>query len=626
MTDELLQRMARASTWDADAKTAQVVLSTDADVGDGFILEHSREAIRWPERPIPVVLDHRREVAAVAGAVSDLQLQRTEGGGNALVGTLTLDGPAAAQAEPLLRTGAARWSIGARVHEIRRDVGQQIARAVSWSIGHLALVVEPADMAAITRSVHPETPMENVQPIQDPPIEGDQTVTREAAPAPAPAPAPTPVPVAAVSPEDAELKRELKIRRAAMAAGLSEDKTAEILRSGVSVDDAQIQIVRELRIRHEGADQGAIAHPARVTVTRDSGDTLMRGIEAGLTARVMPGKAGDKDLAREYRSYTLLELTRMYLENRGVNTRGMTKTELVTRGFHSTSDFPLLFSNLAGKSLDAAYQEEPHTWRPLARQRNLPDFKNASDLVVAGDLTPEPLLEGGEYKAGTLQEAQHQWKLATYARRVTVSRQAIINDDLSALERVPELLGRGFRRLESNMIWELITGNAVTSVDGLQLFHGDHNNTGGNEAIGVEGFNLGRQTMRKQTDIAGNRVNLAPNYMIVPTDLEATALQFLYPTGFAPAARIGEDGPVTVQTAGIQLIVEPRLDDSATTWYLAAGPGAVEGIVYGYLAGEEGPTVTTTEKRDPDGVELLARFDFGCAVKDYRFIYRNLGD
>jgi hypothetical protein len=305
-----------------------------------------------------------------------------------------------------------------------------------------------------------------------------------------------------------------------------------------------------------------------------------------------------------------------------VNTRGMSKTELVARGFHSTSDFPLLFSNLAGKTLDAAYAEEPHTWRPIARQRNLPDFKNANDLIVAGALTPEPLLEGGEYKAGTLQEAQHTWKLATYARKVTLTRQAIINDDLSAMERVPEMLGRGFRRLESNLIWELITGNAICSVDGEALFDSTHNNSS-SQTITTTGFNAARKAMRKQTDIAGNTINLTPSYMMVPTDLEATALQFLFPTGFAPAARTGDAGPaVSVQTAGIQLIVEPRLDGSATTWYLAASPGAVEGIVYGYLAGEEGPTVTTTEKRDPDGVELLARFDFGAAVKDFRGFFR----
>jgi hypothetical protein len=74
---------------------------------------------------------------------------------------------------------------------------------------------------------------------------------------------------------------------------------------------------------------------------------------------------------------------------------------------------------------------------------------------------------------------------------------------------------------------------------------------------------------------------------------------------------------------GIELIVEPRLDGAADVWYLAASPGSVEGIVFGYLAGEEGPTVTTNEKRDPDGVELLARFDFGAAVKDFRGFYRS---
>jgi hypothetical protein len=299
----------------------------------------------------------------------------------------------------------------------------------------------------------------------------------------------------------------------------------------------------------------------------------------------------------------------------------MSKTELVTRGFHSTSDFPLLFSNLAGKTLDAAYQEEPHTWRPLARQRNLPDFKQSSDLILASAMVPELLLEGGEYKAGTLVEGQHTWRLATYAKKITLTRQAIINDDLSAMEEVPDMFGRGFRRLESNIIWALITGNAVTSVDSLSLFNTAHNNSSA-QTINTAGLNAAKKAMRKQTDLAGNTINLTPSYMMVPTDLEATALQFLFPNGFMANTRTGENGPVTVQSAGIELIVEPRLDGSATTWYLAASPGSVQGIVYGYLAGEEGPTVTTNEKRDPDGVELLARFDFGAAVKDYRGFFR----
>jgi hypothetical protein len=142
-----LQRMAQATSWDDKARTARVVLSTDANVGDGVVLLHTRQAIQWPERPVPVVLDHRREVASVIGAVSDLALEPLNGG-TALVGRLQIDGPAADQALPLLRTGAARWSIGARVLRSVREVGTELVKATSWAIGHLSLVVEPADLTA----------------------------------------------------------------------------------------------------------------------------------------------------------------------------------------------------------------------------------------------------------------------------------------------------------------------------------------------------------------------------------------------------------------------------------------------------------------------------------------------
>jgi hypothetical protein len=440
---------------------------------------------------------------------------------------------------------------------------------------------------------------------------------------------PTPAPAApAVDTElqrtASELRRERDLLRLGQEAGLTTEQTDELIRSGKTMQECSREAVRLMRLRLEG--NTVIGHPARVEVTRDSGDTLLRGIAAGLEARVRPGtlKGDEAELGREFRSYTLLELARQYLESRGTNTRGMSKTELVTRGFHSTSDFPLLFSNLAGKTLDAAYMEEPHTWKAIARQNNLPDFKQANDLIVAGGLTPELLLEGGEYKAGTMVEGQHTWRLATYARKITLTRQAIINDELSAMARLPEMMGRGFRRLESNIVWGLITGNAVTSVDGQVLFHATHNNFAASAAsINTAGINALRKLMRKQTDLAGNTINITPSYMIVPTDLEAAALQFLFPNGFMANTRGGENGPVTVQSAGIELITEPRLDGAASIFYMAAAPTSVEGIVYGYLAGEEGPTVTTTEERDPDGVELKARFDFGAAVKDFRFIARS---
>lgn len=449
------------------------------------------------------------------------------------------------------------------------------------------------------------------------------TATPEAAPAITPAAqAVETAPVASnESATVAALRRESDIRRCAAQANLSADVVQGFVDGGKPFSDVALEIVTAHAAVVEGRASGA-GHPARVSVTRDSGDTLIKGIGEMLYARINPGvEIGE--IGRQYRGYSLLECVRIFADSRGISTAGRSRSELVALAMHSTSDFPLLFSNLAGKSLDAAYQEEPHTWKTLARQRNLPDFKNANDLVVAADLAPEQLLEGGEYKAGTLKEAQATWKLLTYARKVVISRQAIINDDLSALERVPEYLGRGFRRLESNLVWGLITGNAVTSVDGVALFHANHANTGSG-AIGIAGFNAAKKAMRKQTDISGAIVNLSPDYLIVPTDLEATALQFLYPSGYSPTSLTGASGP-NVYAGSAQLIVEPRLDGSATQWYAATAPSRVESLVYGYLADEPGPTITPVPERDPDGLTLLARFDFGTAIKDYRGWYRSSG-
>jgi len=634
--EQTIQRMALVApnSWNEETRTATVVISTDADVGDGFQLLHSAEAIRWPTRPLPMDYDHKRSSDSIWGAVTDLSLQRKENGVTELIGTVVVDGPAAAVdiALPRLRTGSARFSVDARIYRTREDRSSNLLVATDWEPNLVSLVPIGQDTHAVMRG-----DQLNTNPAS-PPMTDDNKAGGDPAPIDAQRADSTPIPAApAVDTElqrtAAELRRERDLLRLGQDAGLTAEQTDELIRSGKTVTECSREAMRLMRLRLEGGDVRAengpapIGHPAQVQVTRDSGDTLTRGIAAGLEARVRPGvlKGEDAELSREFRGYTLLEMTREYLESRGVNTRGMSKTELVQRGFHSTSDFPLLFSNLAGKTLDAAYQEEPHTWRPIARQRNLPDFKNANDLLVAGSLTPELLLEGGEYKAGTLVEGQHTWRLATYARKITLTRQAIINDDLSAMERVPELLGRGFRRLESNIIWGLITGNAVTSVDGVALFNAAHNNMAGSTlTISTTGFNTAKKAMRKQTDQAGNTINLMPSFMMVPTDLESTALQFLFPSGFAPSARTGDNGPVVnAQTANMQLIVEPRLDGAADVFYLAAGPGQVEGIVYGYLAGEEGPTVTTNEKRDPDGVELLARFDFGAAVKDFRGFYRS---
>lgn len=628
-----LQRMAllAPNSWDEETRSAVIVISTDADVGDGFQLVHTTEAIRWPARPLPADYDHLRSSESIWGAVTDLSLERAADGTNQLVGKVVVDGPPAAMdlALPRLRTGSARFSVDARIYAWAEAPGG-LLMATEWEPQLVSLVAAGQDTHAVMRgTISPmETPMtDDIQ------AGGDPVIETPAAPAAAaePVACAAPQPEADESVQRAAEKLELVVRRAASEAKLPEETVQRILSEnrGRSQVDAITAVVREHRIAVEAMAPVHAGHPARVAVTRDSGDTIVRAFSDELHRRA--GLVNEPtEIGKQALGLTMLEMCRSYLDSRGINPVGLSKNELVQRAFHSTSDFPNLFANVANKTLLTAYAEETQTWAPLARQRNLPDFKQVNDLQIAGQIVPEKILEGGEYKSGTLTEGKATWNLATYGKRIAVTRQAIINDDLSSLTRVPELLGRGCRLLESNMVWDLLTNGAngaTVSLDGQALFAAGHNNTisGGSSVIGIAGMDAAKVKLRKQADLAGNRLNLSPAYLVVPVELETTALQFLYPTGYAPTSLTGNSGPNPF-AQGVQLIVEPRLsDDSTAYWYLTSSPNRVEMITYGYLAGEAGPTITTTEKRDPDGVELLVRMDFGCTLSDYRGFVRSAG-
>lgn len=623
----------RPVTADETARTVELIIASEAPIG-GMVLRCAADAVEMGPAPVPVLLDHSSSIDRMAGRLTDVRFE----GGKMIGRAQFTDAPASETGWQLARSGCA---VSVQALFSSADVGPLSADADlvrHWRLGHAALVPQGADGACLTRSKTNSPPqMEDLKQTGESPVAAAPEVAIERAAEPVAAVAgmdEAKAQLEALRAETLELKRENRVRDAAGQMGLTAEQVAEILQvtRGKAIDESVMEVVRRHRVAVETANPVHAGHPARTPlgVTRDEGETLVRSFNDELERRAGLVTA-PTEIGRASLGLTALEMCRSYLQSRGVNTSGMSKNQVVARAFHSTSDFPLLFENVASKTLLAAYAEEPQTWAPLARQRNLPDFKQVSDYQIAGQIVPQEIKEGGEYKAGTVKEGKATWNLSTFGRKIQLTRQSIINDDLDALSRVPEMLGRGCRLLESNKVWELITTGslgATVSLDGKALFHADHNNTfsGATSVIGIAGMDSAKLKLRGQTDLAENQLNLAPAYLLVPLELETTALQFLFPTGYAPAALTGSAGPNPF-AGGVQLIVEPRLStDSPLMWYLTSSPNRVEMITYGYLAGEVGPTITQTENRDPDGVELLVRMDFGCTLSDYRGFVRSKGE
>ncbi|MFZ9061660.1 MAG: hypothetical protein ACO218_10625, partial [Steroidobacteraceae bacterium] len=271
MDHQQIQRMAllAPNSWNEETRTATIVISTDADVGDGFQLLHTNEAIRWPKRPLPTDYDHKRSSDTIWGAVTNLSLQRNDEGITELIGEVVVDGPAAAMdiALPRLRTGSARFSVDARIYRHREDRANNLLVATDWEPNLVSLVPIGQDTHAVMRG--DQKPMINPA---DPPMTEDLTkaggdpapIDAQRSAEPSPQPQPVPAADTELQRTAAELRRERDLLRLGQEAGLTAEQTDELIRSGKTVTECSREAVRLMRIRLEGGDVRAADGPAAI--------------------------------------------------------------------------------------------------------------------------------------------------------------------------------------------------------------------------------------------------------------------------------------------------------------------------------------------------------------------------
>lgn len=639
MSTDLLQTRAMFApdTVNVDERTVDVVWTTGAQVkrSDWARGDYIEELSLRPDhvrldrlnKGAPLLDSHENwSLRSVLGVVESAWLNGKEG-------RATVRFSKRAEVEPIfqdVRDGILRnISVGYRKHKTERDETgtTPVERAIDWEPYELSLVAIPADAAAQVRSeespnMNPETALTQDSPMdetrmQEAPAEArgaeaavtteTQVETRAAAPA---------VDVEAV--RAGERRRVTDIMDACRKAGLDGGFAEKLIADGTPIDGARAAIIDAMAERQKSQPQ--TLH-GRVDVTTDHGEKRAEAMLHALEAR-SGFRKWDEGGAREYLGTTLLDMARECVERSGVSTKGMTKDELAGRAMHSTTDFPLLLTSIQRVTLKAAYAEERQTWQPLARQDNLPDFRDMSVMEVGGQILPEELREGGEYKAGTISETKGSWKLSEYGKKLVVGRRLIINDNLGYITRAIQVLGRGVAVFEANQMWGLITTGslgATCMMDSKALFHADHANTG-TGVIGEASISDARQKMRNQKSFDGTPLYVTPQYILIPTTLE-TAFDKFNTTIVA-----NQTSNVNIFSGYLQKIVEPRLDAKSTTQFYVVGdyPG-VDKLVYGYLDGEGGPSIESVSGRDPDGVTVYLRHSFGCTVPQHQWIYRSTG-
>jgi ATP-dependent protease ClpP protease subunit len=455
---------------------------------------------------------------------------------------------------------------------------------------------------------------------------------------PAADPTPAIVPLAAASPAVAKLAelKEADIK----AAALTEEhaRRAEIravfqpFMAHAGVESMMNQYLDNPQIGIETARASLLQSIARnseplggglVMTTEDEYDKFKTAAKSGLMIRA--GLTAN-DRSNEFRGYSLLELARASLHRMGVKTQGMDKMAVVAAAFtHSSSDFDSLLADVANKSMLKGYEEAEETFQRWTSKGTLPDFKAARRV----DLNTFPALpvvgEGAEYKYVTVGDRGETIQLATYGSLFSITRQAIINDDLDAFTRVPNKMGRAAIRTVGNLVYAVLTGNPNMS-DGVALFHADHSNlsTGVISSANVDALGT---LLARQKDATGNTLNLEMAYLIVPRTLKGAALQVANSEFEVGASSTTKSNTVpNIVRGAFEVIADARLDATSTAvHYAVANPNMHDTIEVAYLDGNESPTLEQQGGWTVDGVEFKVRMDAGVKALDWRGMARTSG-
>ena len=425
----------------------------------------------------------------------------------------------------------------------------------------------------------------------------------------------------------AERERADNIKKDVEIAGLDQGFAETLIKDDCSEDQARQRILAKMKESNPPVGAG------RIQMGRDDQEKFRSAVVDGLAHRIGVRNEQPAEGFESFKAASIENIARQCLERNGTDTRALTSRDQVARevlrqsasGGFSTDDFSSIFLDVANKALMKAYQEAPATWRPWVNVVSASDFKTIYGVSLSEAPDLELVNEHGEYKSGEMSDRQESYSVGSYGKIVYLTRQMIVNDDLRAFARLPQLMGAAARRKEADLVYGKLTSNPTMS-DSNALFSSAHNNLEGSDLSHVDTAALqsARAAMRKQTGPNGAILDLQPNFLLVPVAQETDAEVLLRSTALPQDQK--SSGVYNPWANRLTPIAEPRLDnDSTDSWYLVADPNQVDTIEVAYLDGREAPYTEQETMFERDAIGYKVRHDLGVGVMDWRGFFKNPG-
>ncbi len=409
--------------------------------------------------------------------------------------------------------------------------------------------------------------------------------------------------------EAAELDRELTLNQQMLAdltrAGLVRDHGYERVEMGAQITEAEkIQAAFDLMFDKNG-DMLSDADRTRLGPVR--GFQSIREAYARVTGDASVAAISDRSLLGNIRVSEHAPLQR------------------ITEADTTTATFTYLLGTSMNKRLLRDYQTWAAEWMKFCTIVPIRDFKQQTRVRMGafGSLPIVP--EDSAYTSVSLQDSAATYVPQKRGNLVTVSRETIVNDDLNAIRTIPTKLAAAAAYTLAEFVYAFLSGNP-TVYDGSALFTSGapHSNLGAS-ALSTSSMQAGVTAMREQTNFAGKRIGLRPKFLVVPPELEFSAMVMTKSAG-VPGSPNNDINPML---GYVTPIVSPQLTN-ASQWFMAADPQVVDTIEIGFVGGQVNPVLLIQDQPlyglnfSQDVVSYKCRQEYGGCVVDYRGLYRGV--
>lgn len=243
----------------------------------------------------------------------------------------------------------------------------------------------------------------------------------------------------------------------------------------------------------------------------------------------------------------------------------------------STSDFPILFADILDRQLLGSYREITPVWSTFIGRTTVPDFRLVQRTAIDGAEGRLPEVdELEEYPESELQEAKDTFKVRKYGRRLDLSWETLINDDLQAFLDAPQRLAKGARRTEARLATEMYVDSTGPHADLYSV--GNDNIIPGNPEFSAEALQDALIALSAASDVDGEPIDLGYVYLVHGPALEIEVNNVLNATEIRITSGTRETLVANWLRGRVRPVMDPYIPRVATgaegakSWFLFADP------------------------------------------------------